>query len=861
MSCQQINLYFSNQQPTNCGLITSPPKGEPQYHSYYIDGPFEILSSLYTNSGCTEVVRDGYYLNINVSPATYVYTQGGIITYTWECYNCFYGTIYENLQLYYYYDCCGNYVSGTTPDNGSYYIDNIDITKIRSSNIFIINPGTQIPLSCPTPTPTPTNTTTPTPTPTPTQTHTPSPTLTRTPTNTPTPSNTSVVIEQNNCDVFTSLPLGLECRTIQSPTGVGATDGSLEVIATGGTSPFYFYWSTGERTQILSNIGAGEYSVVVTDYYGDYTATTSCTLSDPQPLGPVCFTLGYESVYNSGNTSDGSYNCTITVSGIYNGKPYYQMLSSDCLTNINLYVWWNSSLSRWEFSDVLGGGDTFYYNENPGQYPLSDSTYIWIDETPSNIVIVSSILGDCPVPEPICFSLEAEAIGTWGCSIENYGTYNGKFYYRLMSIDCITPLGFVWWNNVSNRWEYTANVGDTYIFCYNENPDDYPISDTTYTWIGIHPSIMITSSIFGNCPIPKPDLCFSFCVKKFIPNECYVWQFIPNGTQNGKTKWSYVSGATTYEIIWNPATTPQRWEMVYSSNEIFYTTTTSDIPSNNWIYSGPYQCYNLNVSEGVCTLTTPLNCNISVTNTSCRGTCFGSIVVTANGGTLPYKYSIDGINFQPSNIFVGLCEGVISVITKDADDNSVVCSCEIFADNTTTSYEIETNVIDNNIILSSGNNFKIEQSIWEVLIDPPLPYGVTLSMDIVLSINNQINEPGSGTCQILNEIYHNTNLLTPNEISSPNIQSIPIPNCVPNNTLTTGFTETYNLVVGNGDTISAQTTSNVTIQREISPNGCSTAVVQKESITFQNLTLNGCSCCSISIKSTKGGYMMFNNIY
>jgi hypothetical protein len=432
----------------------------------------------------------------------------------------------------------------------------------------------------------------------------------------------------------------------------------------------------------------------------------------------------------------------------------------------------------------------------------------------------------------------------------------------MLSIDCMTPIGFVWWNNVSNRWEYTENVGDTYIYCYNENPGNYPISDTTYNWIGVHSSITINSSIFGECPIPKPDLCFSFCFKKLF-SECYIWQFTVNGTQNGKTKWSYISGVSTYNIVWNPTTTPQRWEMVYSANEIFYTTTTSDIPTNDWIYSGPYACYNLNANEGLCPTTTPLTSKVTATNTPCQGGCDGSIVVVANGGNPPYTYSIDGMNFQSSNIFMDLCEGTGNVIIQDSMNVKVTESYEISYDNVPSGYQIDFNFIDYNVILSSGTNFITEKNTWEVTITPPLPVGVTLSMDMVLSITNIVDEPGSGTCQLINEIYYNDTLLTPIQVSSPNIQSILKPNCVPYNQLITGYTETYNLVAGNGGTISGQTISTVTIQRDISGNGCSTSVIQKENLNFQNLTLNGCACCSVRVGKVKGGssQVVYNNIY
>lgn len=44
----------------------------------------------------------------------------------------------------------------------------------------------------------------------------------------------------------------------------------------------------------------------------------------------------------------------------------------------------------------------------------------------------------------------------------------------------------------------------------------------------------------------------------------------------------------------------------------------------------------------------------------------GTITVTATEGVLPYLYSIDGINFQPGNIFTGLAAGNYVITVRDA---------------------------------------------------------------------------------------------------------------------------------------------------------------------------------------------------
>ncbi|HEX6431408.1 MAG TPA: gliding motility-associated C-terminal domain-containing protein [Niastella sp.] len=49
----------------------------------------------------------------------------------------------------------------------------------------------------------------------------------------------------------------------------------------------------------------------------------------------------------------------------------------------------------------------------------------------------------------------------------------------------------------------------------------------------------------------------------------------------------------------------------------------------------------------------------------------GSITITARNGNPPYTYSIDGINYQPGNVFSGLASGNYTVTIKDAFNRTV----------------------------------------------------------------------------------------------------------------------------------------------------------------------------------------------
>lgn len=64
-----------------------------------------------------------------------------------------------------------------------------------------------------------------------------------------------------------------------------------------------------------------------------------------------------------------------------------------------------------------------------------------------------------------------------------------------------------------------------------------------------------------------------------------------------------------------------------------------------------------------------INVTAALTHTTC-GNSNGVITVTATNGTPPYQYSIDGVNFQSSNIFSGLAAGIYTITVKDLSNHN-----------------------------------------------------------------------------------------------------------------------------------------------------------------------------------------------
>ncbi len=154
----------------------------------------------------------------------------------------------------------------------------------------------------------------------------------------------------------------------------GSNDGTASVSANGGTSPYFYSWSTGETTSAISNLSAGTYTVTVTDNF-QATVTCSYVVTDPSILNVVCSgsniscnganngsvaatasggSLSYSYLWSSGET-------TSSISGL-SVNTYTVTVTDNCITTVTCsYVITEPSLlnaSASQGSAILCNGAT-----------------------------------------------------------------------------------------------------------------------------------------------------------------------------------------------------------------------------------------------------------------------------------------------------------------------------------------------------------------------------------------------------------------------------------------------------------------------------------------------------------------------
>jgi len=107
----------------------------------------------------------------------------------------------------------------------------------------------------------------------------------------------------------------------------GGNNGAVDVTVTGGTMPYSYVWNTGDVTEDLSNLTAGNYTVSITDANG---CTFSLVTTVTQPNGPLSPSIVMTPV---GCFADSTGSINLTVTG---GTPPYQYYWSNGDTTANL---------------------------------------------------------------------------------------------------------------------------------------------------------------------------------------------------------------------------------------------------------------------------------------------------------------------------------------------------------------------------------------------------------------------------------------------------------------------------------------------------------------------------------------------
>lgn len=434
---------------------------------------------------------------------------------------------------------------------------------------------------------------------------------------------------------------------IKKPTGCATKDGSLTLKASGGTPP-YSYSLGGSKWQsspTFSNLTPGNYRMSVVDAKG-CTYSTSYTL-----FGCVSLTIG------GTNSTCSNNNGTITVETHDANTPYTYSLDG---TNY---------LGSGKFTGLSAGVYTIHVKDGRGQvslfsYTLGYSCGLSLSGTETDMTcggspdgaITAKAVGGAP---PYQYTID-------GINFQSSNVFKGLLsgVYTVMVKDAS-----------GNRHQVNVTVGGNCpgpaVTATVQNPDCHHSSGT-----------ITVQAVRGTAPY-----VYSLDGVKFQSSA--VFPSLPVGNYNVTVKDANELTATTTTSLVNTsgpvaAVTTHYADCSGLGATVTIQTTGGASPFQYSLDGANYQTGNIfsNVPIGKFTahvkdakgcigdkageiIQQCLKANLTSTSAGC-GKNNGSINVTTSGGTAPYSYSRDGVNFQSSPVFSSLPVGSYTVTIKDA---------------------------------------------------------------------------------------------------------------------------------------------------------------------------------------------------
>ena len=277
--------------------------------------------------------------------------------------------------------------------------------------------------------------------------------------------------------------------------------------------------------------------------------------------------------------------------------------------------------------------------------------------------------------------------------------------------DVISPLPLISTNGISGTWLPVANNTATTTYTFTPNAGQCATNTTLTITVNPPPAAPAVTVTQPDCAIPTGSIVinassgqtFSIDGGAYVVYPAGGFTGIAPGTHTLSAKNSSGCVSLVVNIIVNAAPAPPTAVNTTISDArcgaatgaITIGTVTGGLApysfsidgsafTSNLVYSGlAAGVHTITVKDNSgCRLVSTVTVNaaggatVSVASTpaSC-GNNNGSITATGSGGALPYQFSVDGINFQPGNVFTGLSAGNYTIAIKDA--NSCINSIAI----------------------------------------------------------------------------------------------------------------------------------------------------------------------------------------
>lgn len=474
------------------------------------------------------------------------------------------------------------------------------------------------------------------------------------------------VTDNFGCSATTSATITQPSALSLSPLGstlncVGGTDGSVAVSASGGTVSYTYLWNTGATDPTVPNLGAGTYTVTVTDN-NSCTKIATATVASPAPV-----VLTPSSTAATCGQSNGSASVTATGGT----SPY-------------TYLWTSAGATTQTLSSISGGSYTVTVTDdksctqttsvvinNSGAATLSlDSTAVTCNGGNNGTATVTVTGGTSPYN----YSWNSNPVQTTSAA-----TTLPAGIYTIVVVDgagCVSSKPV----NITEPTAITLATSPSDVLCFGGNDGSATITASggsgtyiSYVWSSGDSGATASTLTAGTYTVTVTDNATCTGTTSFTISQPNALVPTPSSTavscfggNNGTATVSITGGITPYKYSWS------------ATNET--TQTISNLSAGNYtvIVSDSNNCTNSAVA--VITQSTIISLSTSNTDPSCFGDNSGAVSVTASGGTGPYTYSwmpfngtsADMINLPPDTYTVtvtdnnGCTRTTTSTVTEPA---------------------------------------------------------------------------------------------------------------------------------------------------------------------------------------------------
>ncbi len=554
--------------------------------------------------------------------------------------------------------------------------------------------------------------------------------------------------------------------TVGNVSCSGFTDGSITLAPTGGIAPFTYAWSTSmtDTSFSVSGLAAGLYAVTISDANA-CSIVEVLTVTEPAPLNANA-TATDQSCFN---TIDGTATATPTGGTTPYNFAWSNGASTSSLTGLAAGTY-TVTVTDANNCNVV---DNVIINAPPTITATTTTTPVSCTGGTDGTATVVGIGGS----GAFTYAWSSNQIGGTatglGAGIYTVTVTDGVGCFitttaNIVELDALNPSGGIIANPVScfggndGSIEVLGMTGGTmpYTYLWGTTPTQ-DSSVAVNLMAGVY-SLLITDAngcTFGtvNVTVNQPVAAVAATISTIDPS-C-------NGAFDGSVTVVTTGGTPSYTYSWSDGQTTQ---------------TALDLPIGT---------YDVTITDAKgCTATNsatliepnPLMAQLYSIPTSCNGRRDGRIVAdTVYGGTPPYAYSIDGVNFQPIDIiFFGLAGGNYDLTVED------------------------------------GNGCTFEQ---QILIDEPPLIVVDLGPDVVLELgDNMLLEAISNVTDSLTYTWGSTpgdSSMTCIDCATPMIAPVRTTTYTVTVKDTSGCTATDNVVV------TIDKNRNVFIPNVFTPNG------------------------------------------